>query len=87
MHACICYVGGIRGHGPQRKPLNNVRSKSDICHHHMNRDVLVFTYSREGGYGNERRQGGQTEGTVKERGRKGERNQGTKGIMKQNKEN
>jgi hypothetical protein len=43
-------------------------------------------YSREGGYGNEWRQDGQTEGTIKERGRKGERNQGTNGIMVQNKE-
>jgi len=46
---------------------------------------LVFKYSGEEGYGNEWRQDGEIEGREKERGREEERNQGTNGVMEQNK--
>ena len=87
MHACMCAAGGLRGHGPRGRHFNNaVHSTFDICHHLMNIHVLVFTYSREGGYGNEWRQDGEIEGTEKERGREEERNQGKNGVMEQNKD-
>lgn len=79
MHACMCAVGGLRGHGPRGNHFNNVvHSKSDICHHLMNTHVLVFTYSREGGYGNEWRQEGEIEGTER---KEGERRKGIKERM------
>jgi len=87
MHACMYAVGGLRGHGPRGKHFNNVlHSKSHICHHLMNIHVTVFTYSREGRYGNEWRQDGEIDDTEKGRGREEERNQGTNGIMEQNKD-
>ena len=87
MHECTFAVGGLRGHGPRGKHFNNVvHSKSDICHHLMNTHVLVFTYLLERGYGNEWRQDGEKEGTEKERGREEEMNQGTNGVMEQNKD-
>ena len=81
MPASMCAVGGLRGQGPREKHLNNVvRSKSGICRHLMNVHILVFPWRRAW------KKYGQTEGTEKERGRKEDRNQGTNGIMEQNKE-
>jgi hypothetical protein len=69
MNACMCAVGVLRGHVTRGEYFNNVvHSKSDFCHQLMNTRDLVFTYSREGGYGNEWRQNREIEGTERKEG-------------------